>query len=298
MSYLPHIICIVGPTATGKSDYAVALAQALIARKTPVAIVSADSRQVYRGLDLGSGKILASEMQGVPHYMLDVADPSTTYTAGDFARDASRIIDTLIQQGVTPIVCGGSGFYIDTLVYNMLPPTIPPNNELRRQLASLDTEELFAKLASVAPRRAETIDRHNPVRLIRALEMHQALGAIPPQDKTPRYTVTWIGLSLPLPILKERIHNRLINRIQQGMIQEVSLLQQNRLSWDRLDTLGLEYRYIAQHLQGMLTHDELLQTLETKIVQYAKRQLTWFKKNPAIIWRTPPFDEIVLGDIL
>lgn len=280
---LPKIVVVCGPTATGKSDLAVALA-----RQFNGEVVSADSRQVYRGMDIGSGKVTAAEMQGVPHHLLDVADPrKARYTVDDFTRDASAAIADIHARGKLPIVCGGTGFYIDALVNGVKLPETKANPRLRAALAKRTTASLMKTLARLDPRRAKSIDPHNKVRIIRAIEIATALGAVPKATRRRRYDALSIGLNLPRPDLRERIRARLMRRINEGMVVEVAKLKASGVSWKRLHDFGLEYRFVALYLQKKLTKVQLLEQLETAIAQYAKRQEAWFKRDRSIHWHAP-----------
>lgn len=279
MNSKPKIIVVCGPTATGKSDYAVTLA-----KKIGGEVISADSRQVYKGLDIGSGKITKKEMRGVPHHLLDIASPKSTFTVERFQKLGRKAIADILKRGKTPIICGGTGFYIDTLVYESSFPAVPPNKALRAQLEKKSVEELFTLLQEKDPDRANTIDSKNKVRQIRALEIIQSLGRVPEIKKESPYNIEWVGLDFPDEILKERIHTRLIKRIKQGMIKEATTLHTQGLSWKRMHELGLEYRFMADHLTRKLSKAEMITQLEAAIWQYAKRQRTWFKRNKEIKW--------------
>ncbi len=270
---MKKLIVVCGPTATGKSDYAVALA-----KKVNGEIISADSRQVYKGLDIGSGKITLSEMEGVPHHMLDVVSPQEPFSVTEYKTLAVQAINDIVARGKTPIIVGGTGFYIDAIICDTVFPSVPPNKTLREQLHQNSAIANFRVLEELDPRRAALIDRHNNMRLIRAIEIATALGSVPELQKTTQYDVEWIYLDFPDEELKERIHTRLIKRIEGGMVEEVAELHKNGLSWERLESLGLEYRFVAQYLQGAVEKDTMLTLLETAIWQYAKRQRTWFKK--------------------
>ncbi len=281
----PKIIVVVGPTATGKSDTAVAIAEALATNRIGSEIISADSRQVYRGLDLGTGKITTEEMRGVPHHLLDVADPTETYTVAEYTRDAKKVLYEIIERGNVPIVCGGTGLYVDALLFDQEFPEVPPNTELREQLEQLPTDELIEQLRELDEERLETIDVHNRVRVIRAIEIAEALGSVPKlSEKESPYDVIWIGLDTETATLEARIATRLKKRMDAGMREEATLLHANDLSFDRMESLGLEYRYLARLLQNEITEDLFYTELATKILQYAKRQRTWFKRNKEIEW--------------
>ena len=275
-----RIYVVVGPTASGKSAYAVELA-----RKVGGEVISADSRQVYRGLDIGSGKITKKEMRGVPHHMLDVASPKKVFTAHDFLSHARPILQDIIARGKVPIICGGTGFYIDALLGRVTLPDVPPDDKLRARLRTRSAAQLFALLSKKDPRRASEIDRHNPVRLIRALEIAHALGASPPMSRFHLdMDVEWIGLKPTDDVRKKKIHTRLLSRMKTGMIAEAKRLHARGLSYKRMEELGLEYRYLARYLRGTIAKDAMLAGLETEIRQYAKRQMTYWRRNPAIRW--------------
>lgn len=275
----PQIIAIVGPTATGKSDLAVFLAQQFHGE-----IISADSRQVYRGLDIGSGKITKNEMRGVPHHLLDVADPKRTYGVAKFQRDGRKAINAILKKGKIPIVVGGTGLYIDALLFDMKIPEVKPDAKLRKTLAKLSVPELYKKLLLLDPRRAEEIDKHNPVRLIRAIEIATHAGPVLPLQMNSPYDICWLGIRAEHETLKKRISLRLTKRIKQGMISEFIKLHKQGLSYKRMEMLGLEYRYGARLLQKIITRTEFSEQLAQEIFKYAKRQITWFKKNKQISW--------------
>lgn len=268
------IITVVGPTSSGKSDLAVH-----IAKKFNGEVISADSRQVYRGLDIGSGKITKEEMEGVPHHLLDVEDPKNIFTVANFKEQAEQKIEEIVDRGKLPIIAGGTGFYIDALIHDMSLPEVPPNEALREKLDKQSVEELLSELEEKDPDRAETVDRYNKPRLIRALEIVEALGKVPALKTSKKYEVLQIGIKTD--DLRERIHTRLLKRINEGMIEEVKNLG---LLPERLEQLGLEYRYISRYLQGQLSKEEMIDELEIKITQFSKRQKTWFKRDPDIMW--------------
>jgi tRNA dimethylallyltransferase len=267
------IIVVCGPTATGKSDKAVEIALAKNGE-----IISADSRQVYKGLDIGSGKITAQEMQGVPHYLLDVADPKSKFSLADFLRLGEEAIQEVLQKNKLPIICGGTGYYIDALVNGKVLPEIEPNFELRVGLEKKEVSELFQILKKLDPKRAETIDSKNKIRLIRAIEIANELGHVPEIKSIKKYEVEYIYLDFPDEILKERIYTRLLKRLEIGMLEEAINLNRAGLSFERMKELGLEYKYMAMHLCGEISYQEMVELLKIKIWQYAKRQRTWFKK--------------------
>lgn len=274
------VLVIVGPTASGKSDLAIRLA-----KKLDGEVISADSRQVYKGLNIGSGKVTKSEMNGIPHHLLNVADPREVFSVAQYKKLAEPIVENIAKENKLPIIVGGTGFYIDALTGTTSLPEVGPNEKLRKRLEKLSAEELFKILKEKDPSRAKTIDAKNKVRLIRALEIIEALGKVPKHEPTQSaYQLVYIGLR-PLDI-DERIKMRLEKRLA-GIIRESKLLHSKGLSYKRMDELGLEYRYAALYLQGKLDKDEMREKLNTEIHRYAKRQMTWFKRNKKIKWFTP-----------
>lgn len=280
----PHIIVICGPTATGKTNYAIELA-----KKINGEVISADSRQVYKGMDIGSGKATVQETQGVPHHLIDVISPKKVFTVSDFQKLGTQAINDVIARGKVPIICGGTGFYIDALVNQSVIPNVPPNKKLRLELNKESAIKLFELLLRLDKRRAQDIDSKNKVRLIRAIEIAKTLGKVPKVsiNAAAKYDVEWIGIDRDDSVLKERIEKRLMERFDQGMIEEVQALNTSGISWRRLLSFGLEYRYITLFLQNKISKEEMIERLKTEIWQYAKRQRTWFKRNKDIKWIDP-----------
>ncbi|MEI6400209.1 MAG: tRNA (adenosine(37)-N6)-dimethylallyltransferase MiaA [bacterium] len=284
----PKLIIITGPTATGKSDFAVRVALQLRSGQAQInaEIISADSRQVYKGLDIGSGKITETEMQGVPHHLLDITGPQNVVSVDQYKRLTHKKIKEITERGNVPIICGGTGFYIDAVTKGMSFPEVPPNEELRTELEQKTTEELFAQVASLDSARTKTIDAKNRVRLIRAIEIATALGHVPEIKSAHPYDTLFIGLDLPDEVLKEKISIRLFARIS-PMLEEIKNLNENGLSWKRMIALGLEYRYGAMCVKEKISQEEMISKLQTEIWKYAKRQRTWFKRNKKIVWIDP-----------
>ncbi len=291
------MVVILGPTSSGKSDLAVELA-----RKFGGEVISADSRQVYKGLNIGTGKITKKEMKGVKHHLLDVADPRKKFTAADFVRATNVTAVKIVAKGKIPIVCGGTGFYIDALLGDKQIPEVRPNLKLRKGLEKKSVEELFKILQKLDPERARNIDAKNPRRLVRAIEICEALGKVPrAESRSTNYEVCKIGIKIDEKELKERINKRLEKRLKQGMIREAQNLHKKGLSYKRMRELGLEYRALADFLsrrlqsasqpkasgQKKISKDEMLDRLQSEIWHYAKRQMTWFKRDKNIIWLPP-----------
>lgn len=293
---IPHkLIVVLGPTASGKSELAVK-----IAHKISGEIISADSRQVYRGLNIGSGKVPRDKTtnyrlqtinyfyKGIPHHLLNVASPKRTFTVTQYQKLAKKALIDIIKRGKIPIICGGTGLYIDALIYDYNFPNVPPQPKLRKQLEKKSTEKLFKQLKKLDPRRAINIDKNNRRRLIRALEIIIITKkpvpnlAILKDSKITHYQTLKLGIKKSPEELKKLIKKRLIKRLD-GIIKEVKNLR-HELSWQRLDDLGLEYRYASRYLRVLINKKEMIENLEKEIYRYAKRQMTWFKRDPKIHW--------------
>lgn len=276
------VVVIVGPTASGKSALAVS-----VAKKIGGEIISADSRQVYKKLDLGTGKISKEEMRGVPHHMLDVAPARRRFTAQDFTKSARKIIADISKRDKIPIVVGGTGFYIDALLGNIELPEVAPNNALRARLSKKSPDQLFRMLKKIDPKRAKTIDGHNSRRTIRAIEIALALGKNPAPRKRALYDTKILGISIPAHALNKRIDKRLNERIKKGMVLEAKRLKKSGLSYKRMEELGLEYRSLSRLLQNKITHPEFVNELSSDIKRYAKKQMSYWRRNKNIVWRSP-----------
>lgn len=282
----PKILVIVGPTASGKSALAVDLALRLNGE-----IISADSRQVYRGLDIGSGKITEEEMKGVPHHLLDIIDPNETYTGANFVHDANKAILNILKRGKLPIITGGTFFYIELLRGISKSAPVAPNPLLRAELEKFSNEDLYQKLQTLDQDRANNIDKHNRHRLIRSLEIIEALGKVPAiQASDSVYDWQTIGIDIEKKLLHERIKARLEERLKHGMTEEVEGLLKKGITPERLISFGLEYRYLTEYLLGKITYEQMFIEILNKSKQFAKRQLTWLKRDRSIIWKKFPID--------
>lgn len=279
------ILIIVGPTSSGKSALAVELA-----RECSGEVISADSRQVYRGLNIGTGKITKREMKGVRHHLLNEVSPHRTFTADDFVKRGRTVIEDIVSRGNLPIIAGGTGFYVDTLVGRIVVPNVPPDPTLRAQLEKKSVDQLLRMLQTSDPRRAKTIEPQNKRRLIRALEIAAALGHVPPNMDTPcpYFDAVWIGIAPRAEELRKKIAGRLRARMKSGMVAEARRLHAAGLSYGRMHELGLEYRSLASLLQGKITKAHMLEELERAIWKYAKRQIVYWKRNQHIRWFTKP----------
>ncbi|HCP08723.1 MAG TPA: tRNA (adenosine(37)-N6)-dimethylallyltransferase MiaA [Candidatus Moranbacteria bacterium] len=298
------IIIVLGPTSSGKSDVAIRLA-----RKFNGEIISADSRQIYKGMDIGTGKVprdsvgIRSLRKGsdpyisavIPHYLIDIINPKTNFSAAQFKKKAEKIIEDIIKRGKTPIICGGTGFWIKAVVDNVEFPEVKPDRELRKRLGKESAEKLFLMLQKLDPERSKNIDAKNPVRLIRAIEICKAIGKVPkisePKGSDP-YGVgigslqfLQIGIDIPKEKLHGKIKKRLDKRWEQGMIKEIKELKEEyKLSWKKIQSFGLGYYWIPLFLQNKISKEELHERVYLAEKDYAKRQMTWFKRDKRIKW--------------
>ncbi len=283
----PKIIVVVGPTATGKSHLAVRLA-----KKFNGEIISADSRQVYRGMNIGTGKISAREMRGIKHHLLDVASPNAAgfsgggFNAARFKSRAEKIIADILRRGKTPIIAGGTGFWVDAVAFNREFPDVKPNRGLRKKLEGMSEAKLFAQLKRLDPLRAKAIDPKNKRRLVRAIEI--AKTGLKFKDfrhaGAPKFQTLFIGLDMPKEILEKQILARMEKRFKQGMVREVARLHARGASWKILENFGLEYKFISLYLRKKISGPQTRDLLFTAIKNYAKRQRTWLKRNKSVHW--------------
>ena len=290
----PKVIVILGPTATGKSNLAVQ-----IARKIGGEIISADSRQVYKDLDIGTGKVSCDKKipkdyklkiksyfhKGIPHHLIDVANPKKKFTVAEYQKLTNSAIAEIVNKGKTPIICGGTGFYIDAITKGTIFPEVLPNPKLRKSLYSKSAIALFEYLKKLDPRRAKDIKNkneiNNKVRLIRAIEIIKALGKVPKlkydtnsamAKNVSSYKFIKIGLYLPPDKLKKKIEKRVKKMFQNGLLKEIKKLKKSGVSEKRLKELGFEY--------DSPTYEKVVK----ETIKYTKRQMTWFKRDKEIKW--------------
>ena len=275
------IIAILGPTASGKSTLAVKLAKEFKGE-----IISVDSRQVYKGMDIGTGKIKKEEMRGVPHYLLDVASPKRKFTVVQFEKLAKKYIEKIFKKGKIPILCGGTGFYLWVLTSQVSIPKVKPDWKLRKKLEKKSAKELFDILKKLDPQRSKIIEKENKRRLIRAIEIAKKIKKVPPLKIEPLpYPVLFLGIKKTKKELKKLIKKRLLKRLKEGMVEEVKKLKNSGISWKRLEDFGLEYKWIAKYLQSKINFKEMIKNLQKDIESFSKRQMTYFKKYfPQTIW--------------
>ena len=273
----PKLVVIEGTNASGKSGLGVALAAHYGGE-----VVSADSRQVFRGLDLGSGKITPEEMQGVRHHLIDVAEPNEFFSMHDFQRLAYEAVDDVRARGRTPFLVGGTGLYVASVTDGYVMSDTEPDLEYRAYLETMNTPKLYEMLRELRPEME--IDEKNRNRVMRQLEkIHDGDDHSAPN--APRYDCLKLGVTWPRPVLRARIDERLARRLEQGMIEEVQGLLDRGASVEFLKKLGLEYRFITQYLIGEIPDgNEMVELLRTAIKQFAKRQTTWFRRDKDIQW--------------
>ena len=273
----PKVVAVVGTNASGKSALGVRLA-----RQFGGEIISADSRQVFRGLDLGSGKITPEEMQGVPHYLIDVREPGEFFSMADFQKMSYEKIDEIRARGHLPMIVGGTGLYVDSVLDGYVLSDKEPDLAYRAELEKLTTPALYAKLVTLVP--DVEVEKNNRNRVMRMLErIHDGDNVVP--TKQARYDSLRLGVIWDRDVLAKRIDERIDMRLEQGMIEEVQGLLDAGVSRDFLLGLGLEYRYITQYLIGEIPDkNDMLAQLAHAIKKFAKRQMTWFRRNPNIIW--------------
>ena len=273
----PKLVVIEGTNASGKSGLGVELAAHYGGE-----VVSADSRQVFRGLDLGSGKITPEEMRSVPHHLIDIVEPNDFFSMHDFQRLAYDAIDGILSRGRQPFLVGGTGLYVASVTEGYVMSDTKPDLEYRAYLETLDTPTLYQKLRTARP--DVEVDGRNRNRVMRMLEkIHDGDDLCAPN--APRYDCLKLGVTWERPVLRDRIDERLKRRLDQGMIEEVQELMDQGASVEFLKKLGLEYRFITQYLIGEIPdRQEMIDLLALAIKQFAKRQMIWVRRDPEILW--------------
>lgn len=288
------MIVIVGPTASGKSDLAIR-----VAKKVNGEIISADSRQVYIGMDVGSGKITKKEMGSIPHHMLSVISPKKDFSVSTYVKMAKPIILDIQKRGRVPVIVGGTGFYIDSLVYSIPLSDVKPDKKLRSQLETKSLSQLQSLLKKLDPEELKRIDVQNKRRLIRSIEIAKSgiknhfsitdfyqnkivsIGGI-------QFKPQWIGLQPKQEDLNRKIKLRLIKRFKGGMMREIKRLKESGLSHKKLENFGLEYKWGSLLLRDKVSKDDFINGIVQDIIRYSKRQLKWFKRNKNIKWFRDP----------
>jgi tRNA dimethylallyltransferase len=285
MSNKPKVIAIVGPTASGKTAMAIA-----IAKKIGGEIVSADSRQIYRGMDIGTAKPSAGEQREIPHHLIDIKDPDEDYTVADYKADATAAIEKIITRGTLPLLVGGTGLYVKAVLENLDIPKAVAHPELRakieRDIAKDGLATVFERLVALDPEAAYVVDPKNPRRVVRALEVAIATGepfTAQRKKNDPLFDTLVIGLNPPPELLRKRIDQRVDMMMREGLVGEVkSLVKKYGATPVAFDAIG--YREIIAHLSGTLTLDEATVAIKMNTWHFAKRQMTWFKKDKDVRW--------------
>lgn len=275
----PQILVILGTTSAGKTRLAVELADALGGE-----IVSADSRQVYRGLDVGTGKDLAEYRSGrrkIRYHLIDVADPRRQFNVARYQKLARLAIDDILRRGKLPIIVGGSGLYLQALVDNYKLPAARANRAQKIAWQKLSADQLYKELRRLKPEFADRLnnsDKNNPHRLVRYLEIASGAGEVAAKQESA-YDWLILGLKVADKILRKRIRERLIRRLEkEGLVTEIENLHRGGLSWKRLKGFGLEYKFVSQYLLGELSYPLMVERLDAALWRFAKRQLVWFRR--------------------
>jgi len=289
---LPKLIVILGPTASGKSDLAIKLA-----KKFHGEVISADSRQIYKYMDIGTGKMkgkrkkekgkIISVVKGIPHYMLDVVKPNQTLTVAEYKDRAIELIRNITKRGKVPFLVGGTGLYISSIVNNWLIPRVKPSKKLRQKLEGKSNKWLFNQLKKFDPKTAKVVDRDNKRRLVRALEVCLTSGlpfSWQRKKGQPLFDTLQIGLDLPREKLYKEIEKRVERMVKQGLVKEVKELVRKGYKWNLPAMSGIGYRQVGQYLRGEIDLKEALRLIKRDTRRYAKRQLTWFRKDKRIKW--------------
>lgn len=279
------VIAIVGATASGKTSYAINLAKEIGGE-----VVSADSRLVYKGFDIACAKPTLEEQDGIPHYMMDIVEPEFDYSAGLYEQDAKRIVYDILSREKTPIVAGGTGLYFRVLLENFDLPKVEGDFEYRKKMGEYDKTELFEMLKKQDPISAERIEQNDKKKIIRALEVIHITGKPMSENqgiKEPEFDVEWIGCNFPREVLYERINRRVDLMFENGIIEETqNLIKKHGRIGNIVDSIG--YKEVLAYLDGVYTLEEAKDKLKQNSRNYAKRQLTWFRKNPNIKWTHYP----------
>lgn len=275
---MQKVIFITGATASGKSDFAIWLA-----KKINGEIINADSRQVYKFLDIGSGKITKKEEKEVKHYLLSIASPKRNYSLGKWLKDVDKAIERIVKRRKVPIICGGTILYLKALKEGWILPEVKPDYKLRKELEKLDTNTLFQKLAKIDPERARNIQKENKRRLIRALEIALKLGRVPKLIKKPKYKILILAPYIEFEKLEKRIYKRLKKRIK-GIIEEIKKLRKIGLSFKRIISFGLEYEWFGKYVMGKIDLKFAIEKCYKDIRRFARKQIRELNKIEEVKW--------------
>lgn len=288
MKSKPKVIVICGPTASGKTGLSVKLAQVMNGE-----IISCDSMQIYKDMTIGTAKVTEEEMQGIQHYLIDFVSPEERYSVADFQKDSEKAISKILAKGKTPIVVGGTGLYVDTLVYHIQYPEVETDLAYRQQLEKMIEEQgletLYQKAKEIDLQATEKISNNDQKRIMRILEIYHQTGKtktqleIESRREEPPYEYLMYAIDMDREKLYDRINQRVDIMIEQGLIEEVQELLKKYKNFPTA-MQGLGYKEVVPYLQGDITKEEMIENLKQETRRYAKRQLTWFRKNKEIKW--------------
>ena len=284
----PKIIVIAGPTASGKTSLSIELA-----KKINGEIISADSMQIYKDMDIGTAKVEQHEMQGIKHYLIDFVSPDSRYSVAEYKIDATKAIEEILQKGKTPIIVGGTGLYVDTLIYGIEYNDIKIDENYRKELEKIAEEQglktLYEMAKKIDSKAMEKISENDQKRIMRVLEIYQATGKTKTEQEIEsrkngvKYDYKVFALDMNRELLYNRINLRVDLMIEKGLIQEVQKLKEK---YNKFPTAmqGLGYKEVVEYLEGTTTKEEMIEKIKMETRRYAKRQLTWFRKNKETIW--------------
>ena len=297
----PKVIVICGPTASGKTALSIELA-----KKINGEIISSDSMQIYKYMDIGTAKTTQEEMQGIKHYLLDFVEPSQRYSVAEFKKDAEKAIEEILQKGKTPIIVGGTGLYVDSLIYGIEYQTIEFDEQYRKQLEERVEKEgletLYNEAKKIDPQAIEKISLNDKKRILRILEIYKATGKnkteqeIESRKNGVKYDYKVFVINMDREKLYERINKRVDIMIENGLIEEVEKLLEKYKEFPTA-MQGLGYKEVVEYLQGKVSKEEMIENIKRETRRYAKRQLTWFRKNKQTIWIEPCDIQKILNEI-
>ena len=297
----PKVIVICGPTASGKTTLSIQLAQ-----KINGEIISSDSMQIYKDMNIGTAKPDQQEMQGIKHYLLDFVEPNQRYSVADYKKDAENAIEDILQKGKVPIIVGGTGLYVDSLIYGIEYPNIEFDEnyrkELERRVEKEGLEKLYEKAKKIDPQAMKKISRNDQKRILRVLEIYNATGKtkteqeIESRKNEVKYDYRVFAINMDREKLYDRINKRVDIMIQKGLIEEVENLLKK---YNEFPTAmqGLGYKEVVEYIQGKVLKEDMIENIKRESRRYAKRQITWFKKNKKTIWIGPNDLQMILNEI-
>ena len=297
----PKVIVICGPTASGKTTLSIQLAQ-----KINGEIISSDSMQIYKDMNIGKAKPDQQEMQGIKHYLLDFVEPNQRYSVADYKKDAENAIEDILQKGKVPIIVGGTGLYVDSLIYGIEYPNIEFDEnyrkELERRVEKEGLEKLYEKAKKIDPQAMKKISRNDQKRILRVLEIYNATGKtkteqeIESRKNEVKYDYRVFAINMDREKLYDRINKRVDVMIQKGLIEEVENLLKK---YNEFPTAmqGLGYKEVVEYIQGKVLKEDMIENIKRESRRYAKRQITWFKKNKQTIWIGPNDLQMILNEI-